>query len=123
MSHSLSVPNTGDRVWVLCHTPAIPCPLGALCPLAILHPWSPCTPNHLCPLALFCAAPGDPTGTSCCQGRNGTSGTASLGPELIAIVPGFTWASTATGHSTGWKCCHPALSLPWGWPHTVHKAS
>lgn len=95
VSHSLSVPNTSDRVWVLCQTPAILCPSAVrfrLSPSRV--PGHPASPAILCPLALFCAAPDDPAGTSCCQGRNGTSGTACLGPELIAIVPAVGLAQT-----------------------------
>lgn len=45
VSHSLNVPDTGDRVWVLCQIPAIPCPPAARSRLSCVR-WPCCVPGH-----------------------------------------------------------------------------
>lgn len=51
VSHSLNVPNTSDRVWVLCQTPATPCPPAVRGRLpCVLRPC--CVPGHSAPPAI-----------------------------------------------------------------------
>lgn len=55
VSHSLSVPNSGDRVGVLCQDPAILCPSAVRGRLSCVLrpscvPGHPASPSHLCPL-------------------------------------------------------------------------